>query len=336
MNGWRAYRLRWKRRGFLFRAFRKRRQVQPVVDRTATIQPGAILAFVTIRNEAVRLPYFLEHHRKLGVDHFLFIDNDSDDGSGDMLAAQPDVSLWVTGEGYKQSRFGLDWLTWLQRRHGSGHWCLTLDADELLVYPYHETRNLRALTGWLQAQGLPSFGAMMLDMYPKGPLAAQTYVPGQEPTAVVSWFDSGNYVVQVQPRMRNLWIQGGARARAFFASDPRRAPTLNKVPLVRWERGFAYVNSTHAVLPRRLNAVFDETGAERISGVLLHTKFLPIIVEKSAEERQRQQHFANSSLYEGYYASLIDSPDLWCPRSHRYTGWRQLEALGLLSRGGWI
>ena len=29
----------------------------------------------------------------------------------------------------------------------------------------------------------------------------------------------GNYQVQVQPKMRNLWIQGGARARVFFAED---------------------------------------------------------------------------------------------------------------------
>jgi glycosyltransferase involved in cell wall biosynthesis len=333
---WRAYKLRWKRLRLLARAFRKRGQVRSIVDRTDRIRPGAILAFVTVRNESVRLPHFLAHHRKLGVDHFLVVDNDSDDGSRDLLAAQKDVSLWGTEHGYKQSRFGLDWLTWLQRRHGHGHWCLTLDADEILIYPYCETRNLRALTGELEAQGLRTFGAVMLDMYPKGPLAAQHYAPGQDPIEVMPWFDSGNYVVQVQPLMRNLWIQGGARARSFFGADPRRAPTLNKVPLVRWDRRFAYVNSTHAILPRRLNAVFSETGGERISGVLLHTKFLPIIVAKSAEEQQRQQHFANSALYDDYYLSLIQSPDLWSAQSRRYTGWRQLEAMGLMSRGGWI
>ncbi len=335
-GAWRAYALRWKRRQLLARAFRKRRQVRSVADRTATIKPGAILAFVTVRNEGLRLPHFLDHHRKLGVDHFLIVDNESDDGSSDWLAGQDDVSLWVTGQGYKQSRFGLDWLTWLQRRHGSGHWCLTLDADEILVYPYHESRDLRALTARLEALGRDAFGAMMLDMYPKGPLAAQSYAAGQDPVEVLPWFDSGNYVVQVQPRMRNLWIQGGPRARAFFASDPRRAPTLNKVPLVRWQRGFAYVNSTHALLPRRLNAVFDEAGGEKLSGILLHTKFLPVVVKKSAEERERQQHFANSALYEDYYDSLTRSPDLWCAKSQRYTGWRQLEALGLMSRGGWV
>jgi hypothetical protein len=70
--------------------------------------------------------------------------------------------------------------------------------------------------------------------------------------------------------------------------------------------------------------------------VLLHSKFLPTVVERSAEEKHRREHFANSHLYEGYYDALQDDPDLWCPRSTRLRGWRQLEALGLMSRGGWI
>lgn len=333
---WRAYRLRLRRRAFLVRALRKRREIRVVADRSAGIAKGAILAFVTVRNEALRLPYFLQHYRKLGVDHFLFVDNASTDGTTDLLAAQPDVSLWSTGAGYKAARFGLDWLTGLMWRHGAGHWCLTLDADELLVYPYCETRPLRALTERLASEGRQSFGAMMLDLYPKGALDAQIYQPGQDPLEVLPWFDSGNYVVQVQPRMRNLWIQGGVRARAFFAAEPRRAPTLNKVPLIFWRRGYAYVNSTHAALPPHLNAVFSETGGELLSGILLHTKFLPVVVEKSAEERERREHFANSAFYESYYAGVMASPDLWCPASRRYDGWRQLEALGLMSRGGWV
>lgn len=333
---WRAYRLRLRRRGFLLRALRKRREVASVADRSGAIAPGSILAFVTVRNEALRLPYFLQHYRKLGVDHFLIVDNASSDGTAVLLAAQPDVSLFRTAAGYKASRFGLDWLTGLMRRHGAGHWCLTLDADELLIYPYCETRPLRALTERLQAEGRESFGAMMLDLYPKGPLQAQNYRAGQDPLEVLPWFDPGNYVVQVQPRLRNLWIQGGVRARTFFASEPRRAPTLKKVPLIYWRRGYAYVNSTHAALPAHLNAVYSETGGELLSGILLHTKFLPIVVEKSAEERDRREHFANSDLYDAYYTDLMADPDLWCSAPRRYDGWRQLEALGLMSRGGWV
>ena len=331
-----AYRLRWKRRRLLFRSFRKRRQLTNINDRTRQIRPGQILVFSTMRNEMVRLPFWLEHHRALGVGHFLIVDNDSDDGTRDYLARQPDVSLWSSRHSYKLSRFGMDWLTWLQRRHAHGHWCLTVDADEIFIYPYHDTRPLPVLTHWLDRQSRRSFGALMLDMYPKGPLEDQPYAAGDDPFRTLRWFDAGNYMIQRKPDLQNLWIQGGVRARCFFADRPRRAPTMSKVPLVKWHRSQVYVSSTHSLLPRRLNHVYDDQGGEKASGILLHTKFLNVIVEKSAEEKKRREHFANSSLYEGYYDSLIGNPDLWCESSSRFISWRQLEALGLMSRGGWL
>ncbi|MGI3212107.1 glycosyltransferase family 2 protein [Roseovarius tibetensis] len=331
-----AYRLRWKRRRLLWRSLRKRGQLRPVIDRTHDIEADDVLCFATIRNEAVRLPWFLGHHRRLGVRHFLIVDNASDDSTRDYLAAQPDVSLWTTAHSYRLSRFGVDWLTGLQMRHGHGHWCLTLDADECLIYPYHETRPLPALCDWLDRQGHASFGALMLDMYPEGPLSAHPYAPGEDPFTRLCWFDAGNHTIRRKRDLQNLWIQGGPRARMFFAGDPRRAPTMGKVPLVKWHWRHAYVSSTHSLLPRRLNHVYATNGGELTSGVLLHTKFLDTVVARSAEEKARQEHFANSRLYDDYYDALCANPDLWCAGATRLTGWRQLEALGLMSRGGWI
>jgi Glycosyl transferase family 2 len=333
---WLKYKLRWKRRRLLFRALRKRGQIKPLLDRTATIRPKDILLTCTVRNEAIRLPFFMAHYRALGVNHFLFVDNGSDDGTADYLTAQPDVSVWTTTSSYKLSRFGMDWLTWLQIRYAHGHWCLTVDADEILVYPYHDTRSLPALTDWLDAADVRSFGALMLDMYPKGPLHAHNYEPGADPFDALCWFDSGNYMIQKQSVLQRLWIQGGVRARLFFQDRPERAPTLGKVPLVKWDRRYAYVSSAHSLLPRDLNRVYDEGGGEFASGVLLHSKFLHMVVAKSAEEKQRREHFANSALYDAYYDSLMQSPDLWCDRSSRYLGWRQLEAMGLMSKGQWL
>jgi glycosyltransferase involved in cell wall biosynthesis len=334
-EAWLAYRLRWKRRRLLFRALRKRRQLDPVRDLTSLIKPDDILVFSTVRNEALRLPFFLAHYRALGVGHFLIVDNDSDDGTQEYLAAQPDVSVWHSGHSYKLSRFGVDWLTLLQIRFGHGHWCLTVDADEILIYPHHDTRPMQALTEWLDAHGRQSFGTMMLDMYPKGKLDAECYEAGADPFERLCWFDGGNYVMQKKRDLHNLWIQGGVRARKFFAERPERAPTLGKTPLVKWNRRFAYVSSAHSILPRRLNLVYDDQGGERLSGILLHTKFLDVVVARSAEEKHRAEHFANSALYDDYYDSLQTAPDLWCEQSHRLTGWRQLEAMGLMSRGNW-
>jgi glycosyltransferase involved in cell wall biosynthesis len=332
---WMAYRLRWKRRRLLARALRSRHDLTAVHDRTAAIRPRDILCFSTVRNEAIRLPWFLDHHRKLGIAQFLIVDNASDDGTTEYLRAQPDVSLWTTAASYKASRFGVDWLTWLQMRHGHGHWCLTADADEILIYPYWDSRDLHALTGWLDRQGRPMLGAMMLDMYPQGPVADHPYHAGDDPFDTLCWFDSANYGIQIQQPMGNLWIQGGPRARKFFGEDPRRAPTLNKTPLVKWNWRYAYVNSTHSILPARLNRIYDQPG-EAPSGLLLHTKFLNVIVPRAAEEKARAQHFSNSALYDRYYDALTENPDFWCPQSRRYTGWRALESMGLMSRGGWL
>lgn len=330
---WARYKLRWRRKRYLWRAFRKRRELSEARDRTEKIAPGDILLFATLRNEMMRLPYFLEHYRRLGVAHFLIVENDSDDGTADYLAGQPDVSLWQTRSSYKASRFGMDWLTWLHRTYAHGHWTVTVDADELLVYPGHPHRSLSALTAQLEAHSIPMMGALMLDLYPKGRVDTQSYTAGQDPCDVLNWFDATGYWQQVQPRLGNLWLQGGPRARLFFADDPKRAPTLNKIPLMKWHRSYVYVNSTHNALPAWLNQTYDTENSRKPSAVLLHTKFLPGTAARAAQEKARQEHFSNSTLYDDYYTALTENPDFWCETSVRFESVDQLEALGLMQRG---
>ncbi|NBO20430.1 MAG: glycosyltransferase family 2 protein [Rhodobacteraceae bacterium] len=327
--------LRIARQRWRFRAFRKRRELRNVAQRTSRILPDHILLFATLRNERARLPYFLRYYRDLGVNHFLLVDNASTDGSGEYLAAQPDVSLWTTEAGYKRARFGMDWMNWLMSRYGHGHWTLCVDPDEFFVYPFCDTRPLRALTDWLDASSIKSFAAMLLDMYPKGAIDAQPYVEGQNPFEIAQYFDSGNYMIRRNRKMGNLWIQGGPRARQFFADRPERAPALNKVPLVKWHRSYTYVSSTHTLLPRGLNQVWDEWGGEKASGVLMHAKFLSTFPAKAAEELTRRQHYANSTEYRAYADGISTSPTLWCRWSERFINWRQLEILGLMSKGNW-
>ncbi|MDA5093036.1 glycosyltransferase family 2 protein [Aliiroseovarius sp. KMU-50] len=335
MGVWTSYRLRLQRKRRQVRAFRKRRELSEIANRTRIIRPDDILVFSTLRNERIRLPFFLKYYRDLGVSHFLIVDNGSDDGGREYLAEQEDVSIWTTGASYKQSHFGVDWLNWLQRKYAHGHWTLVVDPDEFLVYPFCDTRPLRALTDWLDTSGVRSFGAMLLDMYPKGPLDAQPYREGQNPFDIACWFDSGNYMIKKNPFYGNLWIQGGPRTRAFFTDAPRRAPALNKIPLVKWDKQYTYLSSTHTILPRGLNQVYDEWGGEKASGCLLHAKFLDTFSAKAEEELKRNQHYAGGHEYRSYHLHLKDNPDLWCKWSEKYINWRQLEILGIMSKGNW-
>lgn len=327
--------LRLARKRWRIRAIRKRRELRSVTDRTQIIRPSDLLVFTTLRNEKVRLPYFLRYYRNLGINHFLIVDNDSDDGSREYLAEQSDVSLWNTKASYKRSRFGVDWLNALQMRYAHGHWSLVVDPDEFFIYPFCDTRPLRALTDWLDASSIKSFSAMLLDMYPKGPFDAKPYREGQDPIEIAQYFDSGNYTINRNHQFGNLWIQGGPRARMFFPDNPERAPALNKIPLVKWQRHYAYASSTHMLLPRGLNQVYDEWGGEKASGCLLHAKFLDTFPLKAQEEMDRKQHYANSHEYRAYQAGLGTEPDLWCKWSEKYINWRQLEILGLMSKGNW-
>ncbi|WP_298841870.1 glycosyltransferase family 2 protein [uncultured Roseobacter sp.] len=327
--------MRLARKRLRIRALRKSSELRRVRDRTGMIRPDEILLFSTMRNEKIRLPYFLDYYRNMGVTHFLIVDNDSTDGSTEYLAQQPDVSVWQTGKSYRRSRYGVDWLNYLQSRYGHDHWCVVVDPDEFLLYPFCDTRPLRALTDWLDACSIRAFSAMLLDMYPKGRLEDQPYLPGMNPLDIACWFDSGNYTISRNHLYGNLWIQGGPRARMFFPEEPSRAPALNKIPLVRWNRRYAYVHSTHMLLPRGLNLVYDEWGGEKASGVLLHTKFIDTFADKAKEETERRQHYAESYEYRAYAHHLGRDTQIWCKWSEKYINWRQLEILGLMSKGNW-
>ena len=320
----------------MWRSFRSRHALTKRQDRTAQIKPDDILVFVCLRNEMNRLPWFFRHYREMGATHFLVVDNDSTDGSAEFLSNQNDVSLWSTSASYRDSRFGLDWTSWLLMRYGRGHWCLTVDADELLVYAHMGQRSLRDLTHWLEKNGHSALGALMLDLYPHGTLGEPARPIDDDPLTYLQGFDAGPYRIERQAPLRNLWVQGGPRDRTFFANSPDDAPTLNKLPLVRWNRRFAYVNSTHSMLPSRLNLAYDGPGGQTPSAVLLHTKFLPDVVSRSEEDLTRQQHFHTPHNFAAYYNSIQSKPTLWHDDSQTYQGWQQLADMGLLNPGGFV
>ncbi len=330
-----SYRMRLRRKRRILRCLRKQRELKPVRDNTAAIQPNDVLLACVVRNEKIRLPYLLSYYRTRGVNHFLFVENNGDDGTREYLASQSDVSVWTTSASYKKATYGVDWVNYLLRTYAHGHWALTVDPDEFFVYPFCDTRPIQALTDWLDGSFIRSFGTMLIDMYPEGPIEEAKYQPGQNPFEIAPWFDPGNYMITQNPTYRNLWIQGGPRARVFFRDNPSKAPALNKIPLVKWNKRYVYVSSTHSLLPRGLNQVYDEQGGEKASGALLHAKLIDTLGDKAREEVQRGEHYRTSGEYRAYAEQLEDRPVFWNKWSEKYLNWRQLEILGLMSKGNW-
>ena len=81
--------------------------------------------------------------------------------------------------------------------------------------------------------------------------------------------------------------------------------------------------------------VYDTVGGEKTSGALLHTKFMNDLGNKLNNETVRKQHYANGVEYRHYVEELENSPELWNRWSEKYINWRQLEIMGLMSKGNW-
>jgi len=290
-----------------------------------TLAPEDILVVGCLRNEMLRLPEFLSHHRQLGVTQFLLIDNASDDGTTDFLLAEGDVCVFHTAEPYSASNCGVDWINEVLHRHGTGHWVLLLDADELFVFPGYETTGLNTLLTWLDTCQAEAMIAPMLDMYSHAPLARTNYVRGTSLIEACPYFDGTGYTFrQTETGLRTLH-RGGPRQRLFWDGHGRDypAPVLDKIPLVKWRDDLRLTASTH---------VLKGVAAAPVTGALLHFKFLQDFAASAAAEAARQEHFMAARQYTAYSDVLSAAPDFCAfgEVSVKYRGSRQLVELGLM------
>ena len=282
--------------------------------------------FSAVRNEVLRLPYFLHFYREMGCRLFIMADNESQDGTTKYLAEQPDVLLFRASGRYSQSRYGVDWLNALLHRFGQNRWCLTVDADELLVFPHCEHLGLLELTRYLEAGGANALPTFLLDMYSRVPIRQARYQAGTPFLSVCPFFDATGYLkYETVGPGRSVPSRGGPRYRLFWEGRIREKPSpfLLKYPLVRWSEELNYEASTHILSNARNGDV---------TGVLLHFKFLADFASRVEEEVGRREHFNGASQYSASWEVVSEHPDVcaFYKGSARYGDSVQLMELGLI------
>jgi len=314
-------------------AIKHSRELKLLQNNLSNIRPDDIILLSVMKNETCRLKYFLEYYRGLGVDHFIFVDNDSTDGLAEFVSGQSDISVYRTSASYRNSNFGVHWCNHLLSKHGVGHWCITCDPDEFLVFPKIDSRNLHELTAYLDANYLCSFYTLMIDMYGKTGVKDTNYLPGQDPLEVCPYLDRIGYNKDYWREYSASASIGGVRRRVFFKSCADMSPSLNKVPLVKWKRHFVYVSSTHVARPNYIN---DVCRVNYVTGALLHFKFISQLQEKVEEERHAKQHWDDSFEYRRYDEILQSKTNLYDEQvSKEYESWHTLVELGLINMGEW-
>src|SRR5690348_1747415 len=99
-----------------------------------------------------------------------------------------------------------------------------------------------------------------------------------------------------------MWVLGHLSSflKIRLPDTLRFAPTLMKIPFVRWLPGTRY-QSNHATTPIKLS---------EITGALLHFKFLEDFTERVETEIKRKEHWDSASEYRRYHATIKNNPSL--------------------------
>lgn len=307
----------------IFQFIKKNKSPLRRVDKNnIDIDESEIIVFSCVRNEILRLPYFLEYHRKLGVDRFIFIDNASTDNTKEYLLSQNDTHVFYTKASYAGSHCGMDWIHQLLSDFGHDHWILTLEPDELLIYPECETVNLQLLTKYLDSVDAQAMMTFLLDMYSGKAIKDTCYRTGDSFLDYCNYFDSNSYY---QYNDNNIPTKGGPRYRLFWERYSREttSPYLINIPLVKWRRNLKYESGTHTISNVKLASII---------GGKQHFKFFSDFYKYVETEAKRKEHWNNASEYVTYWDVLSKNPEL-CginDGSLSYIDSMQLVKLGLM------
>jgi glycosyltransferase involved in cell wall biosynthesis len=279
-------------------------------------QLDQVLAICVVRNGALHLRSFVEHHLRLGVHHIVFLDNGSTDNTVELASAMERVTVLRTDAPYQ--RFENTMKRYLARRFSTGRWNLCVDIDERFDYPGSDMVPLPDLLRYLRNHRYTALVAHMLDLAPDCTLAELDASADEPPDQRHVYYDLSN--IRKQPyrwgelssdEIRMHW--DGIRNSLFGFQG-----ALTKAPLVFVRREMDLFSGWHH--SRRAH-VAD------IAGLLLHYPFAGGFAEKVRDAVETGRYGkVTTGEYERYWKALRTSGEFSFlrPTSKR---WRGMDAL---------
>lgn len=286
--------------------------------------PKEIRLFAIMRNESLRLHYFLSYYKNLKVDRFFIIDNNSNDNSIEIALKEENTHVFSTNETYVNHWY---WMEHLLDTYGKNHWCLVVDIDELFSYPNQNILKLPQLVGYFEEKKYTSISSLLLDMYDSEELSKINYIQNESPLSVLRFFDKDYYKSNFHfwdwKNMKSVNINaytGGMRERVFGSMQP--LDILTKISFFKYEKEVYLIQGMHAI---------SNTTPSDIEGIVFHTKFLQDFISEVQEEAVREEHYGNAIRYKHYNNKIHNNLSLYCKeKSVKYESLEQLIELGLM------
>lgn len=187
-----------------------------------------------LKNELYFLPAFLSHYRRLGVQRFVFLNDNSDDGSVEYLLDQPDTVLVESDHSYgdtvsipsslpqitRNIRMMVLWRSLMHDMFADESWALQVDIDEFVHLPDGAT--FQDVTARLERENATAAWGVMLDMYPPDIGALRQQEREQHLDLSAAWYFDGEQHLRLRRRGRPKTVHPGARARLYHTYGATR------------------------------------------------------------------------------------------------------------------
>ena len=312
-------RKRWsvQKRLAKFRKKGKAKTVFPVVD--IPDDKGEIRLFSVVKDEILKIPDFFSHYRRMGVDRFFIVDNNSSDGTFEYLIEQDDVHVFRTNESFY---FEKEWIESLLKTYGNGNWCVLSDADERFIFPFYEKVGIKEVCSYFDERGYNAVDSLIVDLYADMPMLDAHFLPDKNPLMRFKYFEKNGYVEVKNRRILNN--NSGAKAYRGGVNNSvfGRNYQLNKVCLLKVNKDLDLVMNGHHYI--------KHANLAPIRGAVLHFKFTSDLLNKSKRMKEEEEYY--SMHYKKYYKVLSDLPDINLKRdfSYQYEGSQQLIDLEIM------
>ena len=283
-----------------------------------------VILICLIKNDIFRLKKFIKHYKNLGVKNFVFIDNNSNDGTFEFLKDLDNIYLFSINEKYNTIRRQA-WINKIISYFGFDKWYLIIDSDEFLVYNNNENKKIDELIDYYKNKNIKRARALMIDMYSDKEIFNCSME--NEFMKEFSYFDTNSYTPQKHKHFE--LVTGGMRERVFSKYEKIK-PFVIKYPLIYFERGDIQYNS-HYSYP------FYKNFGTEINMGLLHYKFLPGDLEKIKTVVKEKNYANGSKQYIGYLKAYEDNPKMKFVNdaSKRYNSSKDLKYISILDNIDW-
>lgn len=273
-----------------------------------------------IKNDIYRIKKLFEHYRKLGIEQFAIIDNDSNDGTLEYLLEQGDTEVFQIKEKYTTNNREA-WINRIIAYYGIERWYINVDSDELLIYNNCENKSIKDVISYLEKNNIFRARALMVDMYSNEQLFNSNNTTDSYTQMV--YFDADSYIEE-ESVVCDL-IKGGPRERVF-----RENPLLTKYPIFKFIEG-TIQGKSHYQYPYKLNKGLECHFA------LLHFKFLANDFEKYKKIAEDGSYYNGSKQYKDYINVYRKNPNIsfYEKKSKKYVDSSSLYSINLLKKINW-